>query len=194
MNGRSPPYTAGMRTERLILDTAENQFFERSFDGVGVAAIAAGAGVTPSAIYRHFESKDEILAVLFDQAIDALLKHTADEHEDPRDELEYLIRGHLDFSMEREKLSAIWVRESRSLVEPYRRRVQRRQRQYIDRWVDCLDACYAGSKRADILAVVRAVHAILMSDAVRPPSSSRSPSLKALLTAAALNAVAALGE
>lgn len=187
------PILRRMKTDRLILDAAEAQFYERSFDGVGVAAIASGAGVTPSAIYRHFESKDEILAVLFDQAIDALLRHTAEVHTDPREELAYLVRGHLDFSMEKEKLSAIWVRESRSLVEPYKRRVQRRQRQYIDRWVECLDACYPGSKRADLLAVVRAVHAILTSDAVRPSASPRSHALKTILTTAAMNAVAALG-
>ncbi|MGM5069142.1 TetR/AcrR family transcriptional regulator [Rhodococcus qingshengii] len=181
-----------MRTDSLILQAAEEQFYERSFDGVGVAAIGAGAGVTPSAIYRHFESKDEILAVLFDQAIDALLRHTAEEHSDPREELAYLVAGHLDFALEKERLSAIWVRESRSLVEPYKRRVQRRQRQYIDRWVECLDSCYPGWKRADILAVVRAVHSILTSDTMRPTSSPRSPVLKAVLTSSAMHAVRAL--
>ncbi|WP_338012452.1 TetR/AcrR family transcriptional regulator [Rhodococcus pyridinivorans] len=36
-----------------------------------------------SAIYRHFKSKDEILATLFDRAIDALLMGVPDSRNDP---------------------------------------------------------------------------------------------------------------
>ncbi|QYB06995.1 TetR family transcriptional regulator [Rhodococcus sp. USK10] len=48
-------------------------FFGRSFDGVGVGAIAAAAGITGSAVYRHFSTKDEVLAALVDRLLDALL-------------------------------------------------------------------------------------------------------------------------
>ena len=181
-----------MTTDQLILAAAEEQFYKRSFDSVGVASLGAQAGVSASAIYRHFESKDEILAVLFDQALDALQRFTAKEFDDPQEELRYLIAGHADFALEHERLAAIWMREQHALADPYRRRVQRRQKQYIDRWLECLDKCYPGRRRSDLTAVVRAVHAIMTSDGTRPTGAPRSPILKSLLTSAAEHAVLAL--
>jgi AcrR family transcriptional regulator len=178
--------------EQLILAAAEELFYERSFDGVGVAAIGARAGVNPSSIYRYFESKDEILSVIFDRAIDALQRHTADRCDSPGDELEYLITGHAEFALENRRLASIWAREGQTLVDPYLRRIQRRQKQYIDRWVECLSALYPGRRRADLLVVVRAVHAVLTSDATRPPQAPGSKLVKVLLVASALRAVEAL--
>ena len=45
-----------------ILEAAEELFYERGFDGVGVDAIAEKAGITGGGIYRHFSGKGEILA------------------------------------------------------------------------------------------------------------------------------------
>jgi AcrR family transcriptional regulator len=176
----------------LILEAAEIEFYERSFDGVGVAAIGLRAGITPSAIYRHFESKDEILATLFDRAIDALQAHTAHRFDDPFEQLEYLVRGHVEFSLSEHRLNAVWTREQHALAEPYRRRVHRRQKSYIDRWIACLDACYPGNKAPDITAVVRVAHAIITSDGTRPPAVPRSANLKTILVAATLRAMRAL--
>jgi AcrR family transcriptional regulator len=182
-----------MAHDRRILESAEEQFYERSFDGVGVAAIGARAGISPSAIYRCFESKDEILAVLFDEAIDALQAHTAAfSSAEPQDELRQLISGHAEFAVSHPRLAAIWSREQHALAEPYRRRVHRRQKQYIDRWVNCLDACYPGWSRADLLVMVRAVHAVMTSDSTRPAEAARSARVKELLIAAATNMLAAL--
>lgn len=183
-----------MSTEQSILEAAEQLFYERSFDGVGVAAIAGLAGVAPSAIYRHFEGKDEILAVLFDHAIDALQRLTAEQHSDPQAELAYLISGTVEFALGHDRLAAIWSREDHALVAPYRRRVQRRQKQYVDRWVTCLDSCYPGWRRPDLIVMVRAVHAILTSDLTRPAVSPRSGVVRELITGAATGALAVLAK
>ena len=53
-----------MTRDDQILAAAEKLFFERSFDGVGVDEIGRVAGTSGSAIYRHFPSKDAILAAL----------------------------------------------------------------------------------------------------------------------------------
>ncbi len=62
-----------MTPDEKILAAAEKLFFERSFDGVGVDEIGKAAGTTGSAIYRHFPSKDAILAALFDKTLDTIL-------------------------------------------------------------------------------------------------------------------------
>jgi AcrR family transcriptional regulator len=185
-------YTQRVRRDRLILEAAEEQFYARSFDGVGVAAIGAQAGVTPSAIYRHFQSKDEILAVLLEHAIDALQKHTSKTFDNPQELLAYLIAGQVDFAVAHQRLAAIWTRERYALVEPYRQQVERRHRVHIDRWVDCLEACYPGRSRPDVLAVVRALQALIVSDSSRPQGAQRSRHLREMLIGIATTAVAGL--
>src|SRR3954471_23694985 len=83
-----------------ILQAGADLFYERSFAAVGVDEIGQRAGVTGPAIYRHFSGKDEILATLFDDAVDRLVEATAGEYEDPRSELEGLVRGHAAFVLE----------------------------------------------------------------------------------------------
>jgi hypothetical protein len=49
----------------MILAAAEELFFQRSFDGVGMDAIGRASGIVGSGLYRHFRGKNEILAALF---------------------------------------------------------------------------------------------------------------------------------
>jgi AcrR family transcriptional regulator len=180
--------------EQQILEAAEKLFSERSFDGVGVDAIGKEAGVTGSAIYRHFSNKEEILAVLFDQATDALLIRIGEPAGDPRAELARLIRAHVEFAVTHQRLAAIWAREQRTLNQANQRNLLRRQRQYTDRWIAALDQCYPGHPRADLASTVRALHALITSDAARPPGGKRSPELQTLLTNLALAAVEGLAQ
>jgi AcrR family transcriptional regulator len=112
---------ARMGRDEQILEAAEQLIYERGFDGVGVDAIGQLAGVSGSAIYRHFDGKDEILGVLFDKAIDALLVRIQAADPDPAAELTALVRAHVEFAGSHPRLAAIWLREERSLADPYRR-------------------------------------------------------------------------
>jgi AcrR family transcriptional regulator len=128
--------------QAMILSAAKDLFYERGFAAVGVDEIGQRAGVTGPAIYRHFRGKDEILSTLFDDAIDRLNEATAVQSEDPWEELEALVRGHLLFVLSERKLAGVKIREQRSLAEPYRRGLHRRERRYVERWTDCLARCY----------------------------------------------------
>lgn len=181
-----------MTREQQILDAAEKLFAERSFDGVGVDAIGREAGVTGSAIYRHFDGKDEILAALFDEATDELLLSVGEPVVDPREELARLVRAHVEFSVRRRRLSVVWQREQRALSGAHERSFRRRQRRYIDRWIDCLDRCYPGHERDTLVAAVRGVHALMFSDNGRPDGARPAPHLPELLTALATTALDSL--
>src|SRR6058998_3763722 len=95
--------------QQRILDAAAELFFERGFAAVGVDEIGQRAGVTGPAIYRHFSGKDEILATLFDDAIDRLVDATAGEFDDPREELDALVRGHARFVLGERKLAGVKI-------------------------------------------------------------------------------------
>jgi len=178
-----------VKRDQQILQAAEKLFSERSFDGVGVDAIGKEAGVTGSAIYRHFDSKDEILSVLFDEATDALLTRIGEPNDDPRAELDRLVRAHVEFAVSHKRLASIWIREQHVLNQAQHRNVIRRQRRYTDRWLDCLAKCYPDHPREDLISTVRAMHSLITSDATKPVGAKSAPNLQTLLTSLALAAL-----
>src|SRR6476469_17659 len=57
------------RPKERIVDTAQDLFREHGVKGIGVDAIAEAAGTNKMTLYRHFGSKDELIAeCLRDQA------------------------------------------------------------------------------------------------------------------------------
>ena len=53
----------GRRSRRKIRDAARSLFHERGFDGTTLRAIADRAGMGASSIYRHVQSKEELLVL-----------------------------------------------------------------------------------------------------------------------------------
>jgi AcrR family transcriptional regulator len=183
---------ARMGRDERILEAAEQLIYERGFDGVGVDAIGQLAGLSGSAIYRHFDGKDEILGVLFDKAIDALLIRIQAADPDPQAELRALVQAHVEFAGSHPRLAAIWLREERSLADPYRRGYRRRQQRYVDRWRDCLGRCFPEASAERITSAMRAVHALMLSDATRRPGGHRAGDTDVLLIDMALRSLQAL--
>lgn len=54
-----------MNTKELILEEALRQFSQKGFDGTSMSDIAGPLGITKAALYKHFESKQQI----FDEII-----------------------------------------------------------------------------------------------------------------------------
>jgi TetR/AcrR family transcriptional regulator, transcriptional repressor for nem operon len=54
----------------LIIEMAGQLFKERGFDGVGVADLMKGAGLTHGGFYGHFKSKDDLVARASERALD----------------------------------------------------------------------------------------------------------------------------
>lgn len=53
-----------------ILEAASRLYRERGLDGVGVAEVTRGAGLTHGGLYRHFESKDALVREACARAFD----------------------------------------------------------------------------------------------------------------------------
>ncbi len=165
-----------------LLGVSLDLFYERGFDAVTVDEIGERAGVTGPAIYRHFSGKDEILGTLFDDALDRLVEATAGEFVDPLEELDRLVSGHAAFVLAERKLAGVKLREDRSLAEPYRRRLHRREQRYIERWVACVSRCYPKVTRIDATAAVLASLGALNSVAFWPPAITGAPDVDRTLT------------
>jgi len=178
--------------DEQILAAAEKVFFERSFDGVGVDEIGRVAGISGSAIYRHFSSKDAILAALFDKTLDTLLARVGEPEDDPQADLEKLVRSFVSLTNSHQRLVSIWLREQRSLAQRYRREHDRRQRRITERWVASLERCYPGRSTDEIMTATRGVQLLLLSEAMRPPGGRRAKQAEELLVQLGLSALAAL--
>ena len=135
----------GERRER-ILASATSLFEENGFHGAGIDDIAAAAGVTGPAIYRHFKNKDAVLVALFDRLagrLAAILETVAaeagtDAPGGHRSALETLVRLHVRLAFEDRALIVVYISEERNLPDAERRRVRRFQRAYVEAWSDLL--------------------------------------------------------
>lgn len=61
------PYRTGIERRRQILDAAFQVFGRRGYGTASLREIAHQVGVTPAAILRHFESKEELLLAVLDR-------------------------------------------------------------------------------------------------------------------------------
>lgn len=179
--------------DRKILDAAAKLFYERGFDAVGVDEIGEQAGVTGPAIYRHFSSKDEILATLLDEGMDGLLAVTAGSFDDPMEELRHRIEAHGKYVLDERRLASVLFREDRSLALPFRRRLHRRARDYLEGWVDCLRRCFPDRTDDDLTAMVHAMHGMLNSIAHWPPDALEAEDIPQLLSSLIREGVGSAG-
>lgn len=181
-----------MARDREILRVAERLFHERGYGAVPVDLIGAEAGVTGPAIYSHFGGKAELLAALFDEAMDRMLVLAGPVRDDPREELEHLVHAQARFVLEKRELLTVYAREDRALTDAARRRFRRRQRDYVDRWVDALAQLHPDRSREELTSVAHAVTGILMSVTGWPREALKTEALADLLAELALGALAAL--
>jgi AcrR family transcriptional regulator len=168
-------------------------FHERGFDGVGVDLIGERAGVSGPAIYRYFNSKDEILMTLLDEAIDRVLMSTGGQFDGAREELEHLVRGHVQRALEERELMSVWTRGRYSIPKAYRSRLRARINRYVERWVDCLHACYPDAPHDALIVAVHATHGMIDSTAMWPQQALRVTGLGDMLTEMALDGLEWLG-
>ncbi|WP_410674541.1 TetR/AcrR family transcriptional regulator [Amycolatopsis sp. cmx-4-68] len=79
-----------------LLQVAVRLFNERGYDGTSMEDLSRKLGITKSAIYHHVPSKEELLRLAVDRALDGLFEvasSTAQLDGRAIDRLEHLVRG-----------------------------------------------------------------------------------------------------
>ena len=89
---------------------------------------------------------------------------------------------------------SVWTRERNSIPAAYRSRLSARIKRYIDRWVDCLHACYPDQSRDVLNAAVHATHGLIDSTSMWPERSLRTAGLADVLAGIALQGLEWLGS
>ncbi|MDQ4055728.1 MAG: TetR/AcrR family transcriptional regulator [Actinomycetota bacterium] len=173
-----------------ILASAAELFAARGFHGVSVSDLGAACGITGPALYKHFASKDAVLAemlVAISEQLLAVGRARVRAADGPEAALSALVDWHVDFAVRQRALIVVQDRDWESLPTEARERVRALQRKYVDLWAAQLRAIDPGLALTPARSMAHAVFGLINST----PHSGRLPdaAMRALLRAMALRSI-----
>lgn len=105
--------------QREYIDVARREFVDRGYGAASIRAIAQRAGVSLSALYYHYPSKQELLSAAMHAALDSFLAATAEEldraEDTPTGRLCAIVAGLVRFRTEHQEESLLVQTEVRNL-------------------------------------------------------------------------------
>lgn len=129
------PTTVSRREQ--ILATAAELFAERGFHGVSVGDLGAACGMSGPGLYKHFPSKDAILAAMLVSISEELLaegRARVSGAESPVAAVDALVDWHISFALDNKALIVVQDRDWSSLPAEAREKVRTLQRKYVELW------------------------------------------------------------
>ena len=140
-----PQAASKAERRRHIVEAAAHLFAERGFGGVSINDIGAALGTSGPALYKHFASKDALLAEMLIGISQRLLdegqrRAAASAEAGPRVVLDSLISWHVEFALRDPALITVQFRDLDSLTEADQHAVRRLQRAYVELWVEAICA------------------------------------------------------
>jgi AcrR family transcriptional regulator len=179
-----------MSRRQEILGRAAELFAARGFHGVSMTDLGAACGISGPALYRHFPSKDALLAEMLVSISEELLRvgdARAAAAASPEAALQELVTWHVDFALHNKALIVVQDRDWSSLPDDARERVRSLQRAYVELWVDHLLGVQPDLDPARARAMAHAAFGLINST---PHSTFLSePEMAALLARMASSAL-----
>lgn len=129
------------RTRDVMLREAARLFAAQGFRGTSVTDIGTACGLSGPAVYKHFPSKDALLARLLGDISQQLVdggRAVVAEAPDDRTALERLVCFHTDFALAEPDVIRVQDRDLTSLADADRTVVRRLQRTYVELWTGVL--------------------------------------------------------
>lgn len=155
-----------MTRREQILDTAAELFAARGFHGVSVGELGRACGITGPALYKHFASKDAVLAEMLVSISERLLaegRERAARADGAFGALEALVAWHIDFALRHRALIVVQDRDWQSLPPEARERVRTLQREYVDVWAAQLRRLHRGLHTDRARAMAHAAFGLINS-------------------------------
>ena len=107
--------TVSQNTEQKIIESAEQEFLIKGFEGARTTSIAAKAGVTHAMFHYYFRTKEKIFEKIISQKLELLSKLIMEsitlENHSLEEKLKRIIDSHIDFVSENPELPGFLVRE-----------------------------------------------------------------------------------
>ncbi len=128
-----------MGTRERLLENGAALFAAKGFSAVGIEELSASVGLTGPALYRHFPTKNALLAEMLINVSESLLSGATEvigQEMNPKRTLSALIDRHVEFALTNPDLIRVHERDFSSLQDDDAREVRRLQRRYVEMWVD----------------------------------------------------------
>jgi AcrR family transcriptional regulator len=120
-----------------LAESAAELFRKHGYHQVGVADIAAAAGVTGPALYRHFRSKQDILAHVLLSGMDVfglVTEEALARPGTPAEQLTALLEAVATLAVDRREVTALWRWEGRHLDRADQTKIRHRGGELMARW------------------------------------------------------------
>jgi AcrR family transcriptional regulator len=184
------PATEPQSRRDQILATAAQLFASRGYHGVSVADLGAACGISGPALYKHFASKQAVLAEMLVSISEELLRvgtQRVEAADDAYAAVAGLVDWHVDFALRHRPLIIVQDRDWESLPTDARERVRTLQRAYVDLWAAQLRLADPGLDLSTARAMAHAAFGLINST----PHSGLlpDPKMHTLLSRMALGAL-----
>jgi AcrR family transcriptional regulator len=178
-----------------ILQAALELFSRQGYQETGIDEIGAAAGVSGPAIYRHFGSKQELLAASFMDSFDrrrAQIRDRLAGANGAEERLELIVRDTVENTLDERQVLTLYTRELRHLPRDMRAPVQRKQQELTNDWVKVLSQVHPHLSASQARMAVVCVHNLIATLATTDGGMGRAD-LERMLVAMSLAALAAAG-
>jgi TetR/AcrR family transcriptional regulator, cholesterol catabolism regulator len=122
---------AGTQREEEILTAAARMFREKGYHGTSVRDIAESVGLLKGSLYHYIRSKEELLARLFEGALEETVRELetiAARDATPTERLRDMVEAYVGAVTANLDAVALYLREWRSLPPPQLARLRTRRR------------------------------------------------------------------
>ena len=159
---------------RALVDHAARLFASQGFTRASTDELGAAAGISGPAVYRHFPTKQAVLAALLEGVSEELARggeEAVAAASSPHDALARLVAFQVDFALRRADVIRVQDRDLPHLAEDSRRTVRRLQRRYVETWVTVLAELMPDVPRAELRVRAHAAFGLINST----PHALRAP-------------------
>jgi AcrR family transcriptional regulator len=187
MAAPTAPRSGGRR--EAILTSAARLFAQQGYPATGIDAIGEAAGITGPGVYRHFDSKNEVLNEVVGRAVDRVVTGVAGVVEAGDSDwavLEGLVRNMITSVLADRAGWAVVVREQRHLDHESKRALARAHRLHVEEWVHALAGARPDLTDPEIRVIVHGVLGVAAPFAVRYDAGMEPERTAALLQATAM--------
>ncbi|WP_131786046.1 TetR/AcrR family transcriptional regulator [Protofrankia symbiont of Coriaria ruscifolia] len=119
-----------------IITAASDLFYRFGYHNVGTEDIASAVGITAGALYRHFRSKEELLACTLTDSFE-LAAAVVDRHR--CGQLTAMVQDLAETAGRRRDLGVLWSRETRHLSDEQRQRMRERFFAFLSGFVTAMN-------------------------------------------------------
>jgi AcrR family transcriptional regulator len=148
-----------------ILVAAARLFAESSYAATGMNDIGAAVGITGGAVYRHFESKYDVLHAIVVRALDrtvARIGEVVDGSTSPEETLDALVVNLVRTTLENRTLVRVFWRERHHLDAATETLIDRAHRLHVAEWLSALSRVRPELTEGERWTLVHAVYGATM--------------------------------